>query len=739
MRGRVFKSIAFKMTLLVLGGTALVFATILYFSFEQSKEIIRSRSQDNARNLTAALAERIEQDFKAAEKVAQNVAMFIERGEVNDRDGLVTLALGMVKDNPEINSAAIAFEPYAFDPRARLFAPYVFRVEEDLEYVQLGSAGNDYLRTDWYHIPRVLKKPLWSEPLYEEADKSSIIMYYSYPLFGQKKDQEKSVKGIVSVSITLEWLGQIIAQNRPGRTGYCFIISKYGTVVYHPREAFVMVESVFSLAERYNAEALRRVGYDMLDSPEGVIDYQSAVSPEDSILAWNRIPSPGLTVGAVFPKRELFLEANRLERQTELMAILGIGLLFAVSLVISRSITKPLRLMESVVTKVKAKMTSDKHTEMPDMDLSGIRSNDEVGRLAVAFSELGAILSTYMEKREFIRERYGRFITTAMIEQMVSSPKDLKLGGETREISVLMARIPALPEVGAKMEPKRLAELLNRVTARFVDNLIRFEGVVDDVYRDGIIALFGVYKLTEDHAERAVACALAMQAEISEINAENEKEGLPHLELSAAISAGPVVLGNIGAETHGQDLAEGSPFSLVSRAVAVAAGGQVLVCPSVYESTSDTVTVMKTLTVDMPAGHTSVNIYEVEAIGGPHSVRFKRLEDSPVYLHHPLTATLRKYGVSEDAATPVSVRLVALSQTSVVLEPDTQPDLWDDVEVVFKHTEDDGARTTEIFGKVTDIRDAEGRKEVVVSLASMTAESFRDLAQLATKARVQSL
>ena len=212
-----------------------------------------------------------------------------------------------------------------------------------------------------------------------------------------------------------------------GRTGYCFIISDTGHFVTHPNSELIMSESMFSLAEERHDPALRTIGLAMGREESGFVEIGPALSGEDAFLAYARIPSPGWSLGAVFPKKELLAEMNSLHQTTVLLAAGGLILLLVVSGLVARSIARPLRRMAAATEKVA-------HGDL-DIDLSGIRTTDEVGRLAQSFMRM----TEGLRERDRIRDTFGRYLTREVVNRLLESKDGLRLGGENREITMIMS------------------------------------------------------------------------------------------------------------------------------------------------------------------------------------------------------------------------------------------------------------------------------------------------------------
>src|SRR4030066_944554 len=122
------------------------------------------------------------------------------------------------------------------------------------------------------------------------------------------------------------------------------------------------------------------------------------------------------------------------------------------------------------------------------------------------------------------------------------------MGGEIREVSLIMSDLRGFTAIIAEMAPEEVITFLNRYLSRMIEILLDHRAVIDEIVGDGILAFFGAPAPLEDHPVRAVACALAMQAAMDEVNALNHAAGLPHLEVALAVNTGEVVVGNIGSE-----------------------------------------------------------------------------------------------------------------------------------------------------------------------------------------------
>jgi len=704
------------MTVLVLGGAALVFALVLAYSYSYSRRIILIESEQSARNLTLAVANRIEQEFRAVSKVAQELVSVLETSSY-DRSTLLKLIQDLVRRNKEIFGSTVAFEPYAFDEAVKGFAPYYYKAKGGLGYEQLAS-NYDYSLRDWYHIPKVLKEPIWTQPYFDEGGGYILMTTYSCPVFQRKKaGGPTKVRAIVTADISLEWLTKLVSSLKVGRTGYGFIVSDTGTFVTHPRKELIMVESVFSLAEEHGEPRLRKIGRAMIGEQSGFVDLGSTFGKEEAYLAYARIPSPGWSLGAVFPKNELFAEVTRLHKRTVLLAVVGVALLLLVSLLIARSIAGPV----NVIARATARVAEGDL----EVDLSHIRSKDEVGQLARAFTDMTAGL----KERDRIRRTFGRYLTHEVVTRLLETKDGLKLGGEAREITMIMSDLRGFTALVSGMPPAEVIAFLNRYLGEMFEILIDHKGIIDEIIGDGILAFFGAPEPVEDHPALAVACALKMQAAMERINALNEADGLPLLEMGVAVNTGEVIVGNIGSEKRSKYGAVGSQVNFTGRIESFTVGGQVLISRSTYERVVDLIDVRDVLEVEMKGVPGKVRLYDAQGIRGPYQVSLDHSQDAPVELEEKINVRVYRMDSKILTGTELTAALTQVSLTTGVMVFDGEILQWEDVRMVLLDDQLEPL-TAEVYAKVVSVEKLDDGYQAMIRFTSVSPDAYRMFRQV---------
>ena len=177
-------------------------------------------------------------------------------------------------------------------------------------------------------------------------------------------------------------------------------------------------------------------------------------------------------------------------------------------------------------------------------------------------------------------------------------------------------------------DPEELVLLLNRYLERMSKVLLGYDGMIDEFIGDAILAVFGVPEKRNDDPFRAVACALAMQNSLRELNDEIVKEGYPPLEMGIGINTGSVIVGNIGSEMRIKYGIVGATVNTAARIESNTIGGQVLIGEETYELVKGLVTIETPQTAMMKGLRKPLVSFPVTAIGPPYDIQLTPRTDS---------------------------------------------------------------------------------------------------------------
>jgi adenylate cyclase len=179
-----------------------------------------------------------------------------------------------------------------------------------------------------------------------------------------------------------------------------------------------------------------------------------------------------------------------------------------------------------------------------------------VGPMAAGVLALVASLryqvGTVEARARQIRRTFARFVSEAIVEEMLRHPERVKLGGERRELTVLFSDIRGFTSISERMSSEELVQVLNQYFTPMTRLVLAEGGTLDKYMGDALMAFFGAPVALPDHAARACRAALAMRSKLAELNAGWRAEGkLPEgaaLGIGVGLNSGEMSVGNMGSE-----------------------------------------------------------------------------------------------------------------------------------------------------------------------------------------------
>ncbi len=152
--------------------------------------------------------------------------------------------------------------------------------------------------------------------------------------------------------------------------------------------------------------------------------------------------------------------------------------------------------------------------------------------------------------------------------------------GERKQVTVLFADLKGSMELLADRDPEEARRLLDAVLERMMEAVHRYEGTVNQVMGDGIMALFGAPLAHEDHAVRACYAALRMQETVGRYAEQIQKSEGISVRIRVGLNSGEVVVREIGSDTKMDYTAVGQTTHLAARMEQMADPGTIIIAPS---------------------------------------------------------------------------------------------------------------------------------------------------------------
>ena len=175
-------------------------------------------------------------------------------------------------------------------------------------------------------------------------------------------------------------------------------------------------------------------------------------------------------------------------------------------------------------------------------------------------------------RRREIRSAFGQYVSPALVSQLADNPDQLKLGGETKELSVLFSDVRGFTTISEsyKANPQGLTQLMNSFLGVLSDAILHHRGTIDKYMGDAVMAFWNAPLDEKDHAGDSCRAALKMMADVEQLNqqrqaeAEDGEEVLP-INVGIGINTGSCVVGNMGSGNRFDYTALGDTVNLGSR------------------------------------------------------------------------------------------------------------------------------------------------------------------------------
>jgi len=180
-------------------------------------------------------------------------------------------------------------------------------------------------------------------------------------------------------------------------------------------------------------------------------------------------------------------------------------------------------------------------------------------------------------KRREIRSAFGQYVSPALVSELAESPESLKLGGETRPLTILFSDVRGFTAISEsfKDNPQGLTELMNQFLTALSRAILRFDGTIDKFMGDAVMAFWNAPVPHDNHPRAACNAAIEMIEAVDKLNAENKRmheagevdSDLPFHEINIGIgiNTGDCVVGNMGSEDRFDYTCLGDAVNLASR------------------------------------------------------------------------------------------------------------------------------------------------------------------------------
>ncbi len=387
--------------------------------------------------------------------------------------------------------------------------------------------------------------------------------------------------------------------------------------------------------------------------------------------------------------------------------------------------TPPMTSKMAVVHSFKALQSNLKHLTWKTQQIAAgdLEQNvDFMGDFSTAFNRMTqqlkdsreqlVDLNKQLERRnKFIRETFGRYTSDDIVGVLLDMPEGLKLGGEKREVTLLMSDLRGFTALAERLEATQVVALLNHYLSGMIEITQRSGGTIDDIIGDAILVVFGAPVAMPDAAQRAVCCGLEMQKAMQEVNEYNFQKGWPAIEMGIALHTGEAVVGNIGSTKRSKYGVIGQPVNLTARIESFTIGGQVLVSPTLISAVNHGLILGDEVKVHGKGMRKALRCREL--LGHEDYPELMLKEEEPIFttLADPLPFYYVVLTDKQQDGQMQRATLVSISQRRAVVEVATQ--LPQRTNIMFRLEGRSGEELPELYAKVIQPVDELGKRYLI--------------------------
>lgn len=189
-----------------------------------------------------------------------------------------------------------------------------------------------------------------------------------------------------------------------------------------------------------------------------------------------------------------------------------------------------------------------------------------LGWLTAYFAVASLMRARSSQERAFARGALGRYVPESVARQILADPARLSLAGEERELTLMFTDLEGFTRFCHGRDPRETAAILNAYLDAMSAVVLAHGGTLDKYVGDAIVAFWGAPIAAGDDTARAVACALALQAEAEAVAQRTQAEfGTTLGRTRIGIHRGTVVVGNFGGSNRMQYTAMGDAMNIAAR------------------------------------------------------------------------------------------------------------------------------------------------------------------------------
>lgn len=357
---------------------------------------------------------------------------------------LKQLLANVLIDQDDIYGATIALNP-DFEGNPTGFAPYYYRKNGGITYVDMAEDGNEYWQQDWYARAVTAAKPIWVEPYFDAGGGEILMTTFSVPIYHSNAQGLRSLYAVITADVALEKLHTYLQQLRLGQSGRSVLISRGGIVLSSDRRDAIVQNYLEALSAPQDRDVWQRSFEATLRGETLIFPIQCPARLGQCSTRISTLTSTGWPVAVLYSQDEVLSPLKSYGIKTILIGLATLLLMALAIGLISRRLTKPLVALASASDAM-----AQGQLEVP---LPRVKGKDEVARLVQSFGAMQRDLKSYIADLKVATAGKARLegeLAAATQIQMSMLPQGGEALEETGQYS-LWAKVRPAKSVGGDL------------------------------------------------------------------------------------------------------------------------------------------------------------------------------------------------------------------------------------------------------------------------------------------------
>ena len=215
------------------------------------------------------------------------------------------------------------------------------------------------------------------------------------------------------------------------------------------------------------------------------------------------------------------------------------------------------------------------------------------------------------------REKLGRVLPPALVEEVLEGRIDIRKGGDLKRATVMFADIRGFTPMSERIPPQDIVAMLNEYFEIMVEIIFQRGGTLDKFVGDEIMAIWGAPFSRADDAQQAVTAAIEMQQALTEFNDTRRTEGLDPIHIGIGLNTGDLVAGYMGSSRSLSYTVIGDVVNTASRVTSMARAGMTLITRDTLQQCSSAIQVEQMPPARLKGKQKPVDIFRVLGAEAP--------------------------------------------------------------------------------------------------------------------------